>query len=611
MKSKNVLHPNRKVRFDSLSLLKRVLTTTVGNHCAQYPWAVSCSGYIRNSDWSRLYEWASHLSTEVYETAEEHFAATQLSALILKYPWRHSQIGLPDPEITAKQKFVSAERKCSVTNRRLHRVLRSRYAKYIWRARDWIYGVIGEEPDLAAIYDQMQFSTGSNIGVHGKATNFYRKAFAKSWTVTPSCQAFAISSLLRNEQLVSRFTEWRGSYFCYDREEAAVNMNLKCESTTYNLISFVPKNAKTHRSIAIEPLLNSYVQKGIDTELRIKLKAKGIDLSDQSRNQRLAQIGSSDGSLCTVDLSSASDSVAIALVKLLLPPAWFAFLDQCRSPAYKLDGQISRYHKFVSMGNGFCFPLESLIFAALTRSVIHFHGSTCRTMGIYGDDIIAPNEVFDDLRKVLAFCGFSFNEEKSFNAGPFRESCGADWYEGRDVRPVYLDYHLSDVNRLMVFHNATLRSSRVADFFAEVRPMIRSIAASKQSILLRPYYGPVHASASDLDGKFSRKTLIPLHRFSGDYGLSDAEIVYKAQDDISILNLNGAFSVCDDEFMGSRCAIWDREIQRWRWREVLYLPVSDSEDSDEFLYSRYLVSLRNPGSELSLRRKTRRVVVIV
>jgi len=91
--------------------------------------------------------------------------------------------------------------------------------------------------------------------------------------------------------------------------------------------------------------------------------------------------------------------------------------------------------KFSSMGNGFTFELETLIFShvasvagGLTPGVDCF---------VYGDDIIVPSEKADDVLSALRFCGFTPNRTKTFTSGPFRESCGGDFYGGVAVRPFY------------------------------------------------------------------------------------------------------------------------------------------------------------------------------
>lgn len=140
-----------------------------------------------------------------------------------------------------------------------------------------------------------------------------------------------------------------------------------------NKVTTVPKNSKTDRVIAIEPLMNMYVQKGIGGAIRHSLRSVGINLNDQTSNQRLAREGSLQGKLATVDLSSASDSVSLLLVEELLPPDWVAAIKLCRSPCGVLpDGSVINYQKVSSMGNGFTFELESLIFWAACSSVCQY-----------------------------------------------------------------------------------------------------------------------------------------------------------------------------------------------------------------------------------------------
>lgn len=100
--------------------------------------------------------------------------------------------------------------------------------------------------------------------------------------------------------------------------------------------------------------MNMYLQKGVGTFIRNRLRSVGIDLNDQTRNQELARIGSIDGSLATLDLSSASDSVSDRLVWTLLPPKLYSYLDMIRSHYTLLDnGSLHRWNLFSTMGNGF------------------------------------------------------------------------------------------------------------------------------------------------------------------------------------------------------------------------------------------------------------------
>lgn len=207
-----------------------------------------------------------------------------------------------------------------------------------------------------------------------------------------------------------------------------------------NVVLTVPKNAKTERTIAKEPSVNMFLQRGIGGRLRKLLRRVGVNLNDQGHNQRLAHIAAKLGELATLDLSAASDSVSIAVCELLLPPDWFDAMMLVRSHFGRLpDGSLVRYEKMSSMGNGFTFELESLIFWALTASACDLVGCGNHPIGIYGDDIICHVAAVPLLTKTLSFCGFELNTEKSFWSGPFRESCGKHYFLGLDVTPMYIE----------------------------------------------------------------------------------------------------------------------------------------------------------------------------
>ncbi len=199
----------------------------------------------------------------------------------------------------------------------------------------------------------------------------------------------------------------------------------------------VPKNTDIDRVACKEPDINVFFQKSFGNQIRYLLKRVGVDLNDQTVNGGLAMRGSIDGSLATLDLSSASDSVTVELVRRLLPPDWFYFLDAARSHRIDIDGILTDLEMFSSMGNGFTFELESLIFYALARAVAYMTGIRGR-ISVYGDDIIVPTGLAPYLITCLRLVGFSVNNDKSFVDGPFRESCGSYWHEGVDVKPFFI-----------------------------------------------------------------------------------------------------------------------------------------------------------------------------
>ena len=220
-----------------------------------------------------------------------------------------------------------------------------------------------------------------------------------------------------------------------------------------NKIVTVPKNSKTDRVIAIEPGINLWFQKAVGSMIRRRLRRFGIDLNDQSRNSSLARQSSIDACLATVDFSSASDSISRAVVEELLPPRWFLLLDTMRSKrGIDEKGNSLIWNKFSSMGNGFTFELESLIFFAAASAVVEHMGAD-GTISVYGDDVILPVSCVNEYSSFCEFLGFRVNMEKSFFNGPFRESCGSHYFDGVDCKPVFLKEKLTNVETVYKLAN--------------------------------------------------------------------------------------------------------------------------------------------------------------
>jgi hypothetical protein len=227
-----------------------------------------------------------------------------------------------------------------------------------------------------------------------------------------------------------------------------------------NSIIAVPKNYKTNRTIAKEPCMNIYIQKGIGRVIRNRLKRVGINLNSQEANQQAARIGSLTGELATIDLSMASDTLSFELVSFLLPNDWWWALEQCRSPVGVLpSGEVLTYQKFSSMGNGYTFELETLIFWAIAQEVClpnNIDESDCRVL-VYGDDIVVPSDKAESVLNRLFQAGFKPNPDKTFVSGPYRESCGKHYFLGSDITPFYVRKPVRALHRLFLVHNNVYR----------------------------------------------------------------------------------------------------------------------------------------------------------
>lgn len=221
-----------------------------------------------------------------------------------------------------------------------------------------------------------------------------------------------------------------------------------------NKVITVPKDATTNRVIAVEPGINLWFQKSVGNMIGRRLQRCGIDLRYQSRNQELARLGSLDSSLATIDLSSASDSIASSVVEALLPRRWWLLLDACRSHYGTRGEKPVKWEKFSSMGNGFTFQLESLIFYAVACCCAEYSSLGVTQVSAYGDDVVLPSACYEVFSEMMSFYGFRVNVKKSHVDSSFRESCGAHYFSGIDVKPIYLKDRVSSVPAIYRLANA-------------------------------------------------------------------------------------------------------------------------------------------------------------
>lgn len=203
-------------------------------------------------------------------------------------------------------------------------------------------------------------------------------------------------------------------------------------------VSTVPKNAKTDRTIAIEPSLNSWLQLAVGRTIRGKLRFSGYDLNSDKRNRDLARHGARTGNVATLDFKSASNTISIAVVERLLPPRWFLLLDAIRSHNYRLNGKWVRSEMFSTMGNGFTFELESLIFVTAALAVAEYKRYQDRFIAIFGDDLTCSVKMAPAVERYVTYLGFELNSEKSYFSGSFRESCGDHYFDTLNCKPLYL-----------------------------------------------------------------------------------------------------------------------------------------------------------------------------
>lgn len=355
-------------------------------------------------------------------------------------------------------KFFEAEELCAETNRRLLKPDRDTFHcgismhSVIFTARQKILRLLGASPNL----DDAALGFGFGPGASTRLNRTESDAWYKFQGIPETTSSNAVFA----DAIFSHLPLWREGVALHSKDGALY------KEVNHNRVTTVPKNARIDRVIAIEPDLNMFVQKGFGRLIRLALRRAGIDLNSQTLNQDMAFIGSITGDLATIDLSMASDTVSRQLIHELLPPDWVLALEQCRTPYGLLpSGDLVYYQKFSSMGNGYTFELESLIFWALSIAVLELINEKDRRLAVYGDDIVIASAAAGPLMDVLRYCGFKPNMDKTFTEGPFRESCGKHYFNGTDVTPFYVRRPIKRLSDLFLLHNNIVRWARQDGYY--------------------------------------------------------------------------------------------------------------------------------------------------
>lgn len=423
---------------------------------------------VTRRDISGLFDVASKLDPTEYGSADLLLQDRIVVELFSKFDFPNSPFNKREK---AMLRFFEAEELCRETSTRLSQAplgLSCEVNSVIHRAIRHISNILGSF-DLDAMLRFSRFGPGSSLCVRGPFTTEYFKLCERSPTVSTKAFPYA-------EALIEHDLKWKGHLMGVHPFDIAGpfspidGLGVELTITDHNKVAFVPKNAKTERSIAIEPYFNVYFQLGLGGLIRKRLfERTGVNLDSQLRNQALALKGSITGDLATIDFSMASDTISRETVELLLPPEWLVHLERLRSENYLLDGAVRPYHKFSSMGNGSTFELETLIFYAVALSACESLGLATEDITVFGDDVVLPSAGCELFETVCSYLGFKVNNEKSFRVGPFRESCGEDYLNGIRVRPVFckelgtVQHVVSLANRLFELNRSVGVGSRCND----------------------------------------------------------------------------------------------------------------------------------------------------
>jgi hypothetical protein len=343
----------------------------------------------------------------------------------------------------------------------------------------------GETP-LVSTYGELyaEGRCGPGASRKARANDFYTKLYDSPLSHTPGSLAHIWERLTTHDPRHFQAEQVRRSRYGFRQVEG-------------NSLSFVNKNVDVARGIATEPTINMWFQLGLGEILSRRLRSVyGIDIPvQQDVNRALARVASTTGRLATIDLESASDSISLRLCERILPKDMLAWLRLIRSPSCRLpSGEVVELHSVSTMGNGFTFPLMTMLFCAIIVTVYKQLGIPAlqrgpadgRNFAVFGDDLIVDSKAVPLLYRTLALFGFRVNRDKSYVEGPFRESCGADWFLGAPVRGVYIKRLVSVQDYAVAINNLNRWSARTGITLSSlVGALIR-----KASSLGKLLYGP-------------------------------------------------------------------------------------------------------------------------
>lgn len=379
--------------------------------------------------------------------------------------------------------------------------------------------------NLRDLFIRGRVGPGSSLGA--QENDFYTKLF--------DCKLTTTSRLLYDTYRAGS----KVTYLHSIAEAHRAEVHGPFELVKHSKLLFVPKRNDISRTICVEPNLNMFFQLGLANIIEQRLRqVYALDLTTQPEfNRELARQGSIDGSYATIDLSSASDSLSIGVLRDILPRDFFNWLDILRTPSTKLpDGRTVQLNMISTMGNGFTFPLETLIFAAVVDSAYRVDGTVLRrnqrlergnpeavslkvgNFAVFGDDIIVRTSVVPKVLRLLWLLGFSVNREKTFVEGPFRESCGADFFNGRFVRGVYIKTLRSQQDRYIAIN---LLNDWTATTGIQLCRTVQYLLESVKWVLVSPSLGldaGLHVPLSmakprmDRNGSFKLRCFFPKPR---------------------------------------------------------------------------------------------------
>jgi len=357
-------------------------------------------------------------------------AIYQIQNLLKRY--RFQQDTFSEDELIAKacKGFLATQSRLALLKERPRN---SFYEAVLDTASDYIHKVLGVY-DANEHQNACRFGNGASVGVRSRLAC---EAARWEWPISGSQeQTKWFSDFVVESPHIMRY--W------YERMNARGENDLT--SQPYNVVdsltmTLVPKSFKALRSIVPNTTIGSFITDGLGRMIQRRLKRNGYDITQLQMEHRARACQASIHKMdVTLDLSAASDSLSVSLMERLLPHDWYTEMCASRIGVVVLpDGSSCEMETFCTMGIGFTFPLQTLVFLGLLKATEKWTDSFRKRnwahITVYGDDMIFDRGILHNVKLLFSYTGLVINLDKSFDEGPFRESCGGDFHHGLDVRP--------------------------------------------------------------------------------------------------------------------------------------------------------------------------------
>lgn len=314
-----------------------------------------------------------------------------------------------------------------------------------------------------------RFGPGADSATTGSNTSGYAK-YRTSGEATPAAAAVL------------------EEYFNNDRRRCYAH---ECKLVRSSRLSFVRKTALIDRAIEVGPRWNVFLQLGLGAQFEKALRSVGLDIKVQADLNRKAAARAHTDGLATIDIENASGTLCTNLVIDQLTGLevgldeeasfadWLDLVLKLRVTHTEYKGKVYRLEMIAGMGNGYTFPLETLIFYGLAWGAVKHLGLDTKEVFVFGDDLIVPKEAAPLLLECLGNVGFKANVEKTFIEGNFYESCGHDYFKGKNVRPFFLKEEVSTHERAFALCNQVLSWGQRLSYFADSCPRVIYLARYK------------------------------------------------------------------------------------------------------------------------------------